>query len=84
MFGALQERFTAAQSPTATEERILALLRSPESQWTRAYQTNAARNREQSLEVLGAIDASLTPEQRSHLQGELTKLAQQLEAMTQS
>lgn len=84
MFGALQERFTAAQSPTATEERILALLRSPESQWTRAYQTKAAQNREQSLEVLGAIDASLTPEQRSHLQGELTKLAKQLEAMTQS
>jgi hypothetical protein len=84
MFGALQERFTAAQSPTAVEERILALLRSPESQWTRAYQTKAAQNREQSLEVLGAIDASLTPEQRSHLQRELIKLAQQLETMTQS
>jgi hypothetical protein len=84
MFGALQERFTAGQSPTAIEERILALLRSPESQWTRAYQTKAAQNREQSLEVLGAIDASLTPEQRSHLQSELIKLAQQLEAMTLS
>jgi hypothetical protein len=84
MFGALQERFTAAQSPTAVEERILALLRSPESQWTRAYQTKAAQNREQSLVVLGAIDASLTPEQRSYLQRELIKLAQQLETMTQS
>lgn len=84
MFGALQERFTAGQSPAAVEERILALLRTPESQWTRAYQTKAAQNREQSLEVLRTIDASLTPEQRSHLQGELTKLAKQLEAMTQS
>jgi hypothetical protein len=84
MFGALQERFTAAQSPAAVEQRILALLRSPESQWTRTYQTKAAQNREQSLEVLGAIDASLTPEQRSHLQRELIKLAQQLETMTQS
>jgi hypothetical protein len=84
MFGALRERFTAGQSPAAVEERILALLRSPESQWTRAYQTKAEQNREQSLEVLRAIDASLTPEQRSHLQGELTKLAKQLEAMTQS
>lgn len=84
MFGALRERFTAGQSPAAVEERILALLRTPESQWTRAYQTKAEQNREQSLEVLRAIDASLTPEQRSHLQGELTKLAKQLEAMTQS
>lgn len=84
MFGALQERFAAGQSPAAVEERILALLRKPDSQWTSAYQSKATQNREQSLAVLAAIDASLTPEQRSHLQRELTKLAQQLEAMTQS
>ena len=84
VFGALQQRFAAGQSPAAVEERILALLRTPESQWTRAYQTKAAQNREHSLEILGAIDASLTPEQRSHLQAELIKLAQQLEAMTPS
>lgn len=84
MFGALRERFTAGQSPTAVEERILALLRTPESQWTHAYQTEAAQNREQSLVVLRAIDASLTPEQRNHLQRELTELAQRLEAMIPS
>ncbi|WP_129781006.1 DUF6279 family lipoprotein [Peristeroidobacter soli] len=84
MFGALRERFTASQSPATVEERILALLRTPESQWTREYQTRAAQNRRQSLGVLGAIDASLTPEQRSHLQRELNQLAQQLEAMAQS
>ena len=83
MFGALQERFTAGQSPTVVEERILALLRKPESQWTSAYQSKATQNREQSLAVLAALDASLTPAQRSHLQHELTELAQQLEAMTQ-
>jgi hypothetical protein len=84
MFGALRERFTAGQSPAAVEERILALLRTPESQWTSVYQSKAAQNREQSLVVLRAIDASLTPEQRSHLQRELTELAQRLEAMIQS
>jgi hypothetical protein len=84
MFGALQERFAAGQSPAAVEERILALLRKPESQWTSAYQSKTTQNREQSLAVLTALDASLTPEQRSHLQRELIKLAQQLEAMTQS
>lgn len=84
MFGALQERFAAGQSPAAVEERILALLRKPESQWTSAYQSKATQNREQSLAVLGALDASLTPAQRSHLQRELIELAQQLETMTQS
>jgi hypothetical protein len=84
MFGALRERFTAGQSPAEVEERILALLRKPENQWTSAYQTKAAQNREQSLVVLRTIDASLTPEQRSHLQRELSKLAQQLEAMIQT
>ncbi len=84
MFGALRERFTAGRSQAAVEERILALLRTPETQWTAAYRTEAARNRQQSLAVLGAIDASLTPEQRSHLQRELIQLAKQLEAMTQS
>lgn len=82
MFGALQERFTAGQSPAALEERILALLRTPESQWTQAYQAKAKENREQSLAVMAAIDASLTPAQRTHLQRELTELANQLEGMT--
>jgi hypothetical protein len=84
MFGALRERFTAGQSPEAVEERILELLRKPESQWTSAYQSKAALNREQSLAVLSALDASLTPGQRSYLQRELDKLAQQLAVMTQS
>jgi hypothetical protein len=81
MFGALRERFTAGQSPAVVEERILTLLRTPEAQWTRAYQAKATQNREQSLTVLGAIDASLTAAQRAHLQRELIQLAEQLEGM---
>lgn len=81
MFAALAERFTAGESPAAVEERILRLLRTPESQWTSAYQAKAERNRQQSLAVLAVLDASLTPTQRSRLQSELTRLAQQLEAM---
>jgi hypothetical protein len=81
MFGALRERFTAAQSPAVVEERILTLLRTPEAQWTRAYQAKAAQNREQSLTVLGAIDSSLTAAQRAHLQRELIQLGEQLEGM---
>ncbi len=81
MFAALAERFTAGKSPAAVEERILRLLRTPESQWTSAYQAKAERNRQQSLAVLAALDATLTSTQRSRLQSELTKLAQQLEGM---
>jgi hypothetical protein len=79
----LRARFAAGQSPAVVEERILTLLRTPETQWTRAYQTKAAQNREQSLTVLGAIDASLTVDQRAHLQRELTQLAEQLEGMVE-
>lgn len=81
MFSALRARFTAGQSPAEVEERILALLRTPDTQWTRAYQAKATQNREQSLTVLGAIDASLTAPQRAYLQRELTQLAEQLEGM---
>jgi hypothetical protein len=81
MFGALRARFTAGQSPALVEERILTLLRTPEAQWTRAYQAKATQNREQSLTVLGAIDASLTAAQRAYLQRELIQLAEQLEGM---
>jgi hypothetical protein len=81
MFSALRARFTAGQSSDVVEERILALLRTPETQWTPAYQAKAAQNREQSLTVLGAIDASLTAAQRAQLQRELIQLAEQLEGM---
>lgn len=81
MFGALRARFTAGESPAVVEERILALLRTPETQWTKAYQAKARQNREQSLTVLGSIDASLTATQRAHLQRELIQLAEQLEGM---
>jgi hypothetical protein len=81
MFGALRARFTAGQSPAVVEERILTLLRTPEAQWTRAYQDKATQNREQSLTVLGDIDASLTAPQRAYLQRELIQLAEQLEGM---
>ena len=81
MFGALRARFAAGESPAGVEERILTLLRTPEAQWTRAYQAKATQNREQSLTVLGALDASLTAAQRAHLQRELIQLAEQLEGM---
>jgi hypothetical protein len=64
------------------QERILQLLREPDSQWTAQYKTKEASNREQVLSLLTALDASLTPAQREHMQHELTDLAKRLEALT--
>lgn len=65
------------------EERILQLLREPDSQWTAQYKTKETGNREQTLSLLIALDASLTPAQRARTQRELTDLAERLEAMTE-
>ena len=64
-------------------ERILQLLREPDTQWTAQYKTKEASNREQLLSLLTALDASLTPAQREHMQRELTDLAERLEALTE-
>jgi hypothetical protein len=65
------------------EERILQLLRAPDSHWTAQYKTKEASNREQVLSMLLALDASLTPAQRRHMQHELNELAERLEALTE-
>ena len=65
------------------EERILQLLRAPDSHWTAQYKTKEASNREQVLSMLIALDASLTQAQRRHMQHELIDLAKRLEALTE-
>ena len=65
------------------EERILQLLREPDTQWTAQYKTKEASNREQALLLLTALDVSLTSAQREHIQRELTDLAAKLEALTE-
>jgi hypothetical protein len=65
------------------EKRILQLLREPDTQWTAQYKTKEASNREQVLSLLTALDASLTPAQREHMQHELTALAERLDALTE-
>ena len=81
---ALHEGLRAAFSNRDTaQERILQLLREPDSQWTAQYKTKEASNREQVLSLLAALDASLTPPQRERMQRELTTLAERLEVLTE-
>jgi hypothetical protein len=77
---ALQDAFSNRDT---AEERILQLLREPDTQWTAQYKTKEASNREQFLSLLTALDASLTPAQRERMQRELTNLAERLEALTE-
>ena len=65
------------------QERILQLLRDPDTQWTAQYQTKEANNRERVLSMLAALDSSLTSAQRERMQHELTNLAERLEALTE-
>lgn len=77
---ALREAFSNRDT---ARERILQLLREPDTQWTAQYKTKEASNREQVLSLLTALDASLTPAQRQRMQRELTTLAERLEALTE-
>ena len=74
---------TAFSNRGTAEERILQLLREPDSQWTAQYKTKETSNREQMLSMMIALDASLTQSQRQHMQRELNDLAERLEALTE-
>lgn len=73
----------AISNRDTAQERILQLLREPDTQWTPQYKTKETSNREQMLSLLTALDASLTAAQRERMQRELTNLAEQLEALTE-
>jgi hypothetical protein len=80
---ALREALADRDSPQAAQQRILQLLREPETQWTAQYKSKETANREQMLALLTALDASLTPAQRERMQRELVALAERLEALTE-
>jgi Family of unknown function (DUF6279) len=80
---ALRAALADRDSPEAAQQRILQLLREPDTQWTAQYKSKEASNREQTLALLTALDASLTPAQRERMQRELVALAERLEALTE-
>jgi hypothetical protein len=80
LFEALRER----PATSATEQRVLQLLRRPDAHWTHAYTAKSERNREHAFLLLESLDASLTPPQREHLRGELEELAGQLDALREA
>jgi hypothetical protein len=63
---------------TQASSRVVELLENPGEHWTTPYSQKVARNRDRYQQLLMTLDASLSVQQREHLRGELTKLAQQL------
>ncbi len=67
-----------------TRQRLLAFLRRPQQHWTAAYAQKVARNRDRYVTTLVALDATLSPAQRSHLRDELHKLSGQLRKLAEN
>ncbi len=61
--------------------RVGDLLRYPRRQWTAEYLQKEQANRQRYLEFAVQLDASLTGAQRAHLQRDLHKLADKLDAI---
>ena len=80
---ALRQSLKPATSGETAAVRIQQLLTQPETQWSAQYTQKERRNRQRYLQLIAALDASLTPQQRDRLRTELLELAQQLEAIAQ-
>ncbi len=68
----------------AAASRVLTLLEDPDRYWTPMYAEKVARNRERYQDLLVQLDASLSPDQRTHLRKELDKLAKTLTRWAQT
>jgi hypothetical protein len=76
---------TLRSPPTpARELDVLQLLLDPGQHWTQGYSEKNRRNRERTLALLEQLDASLSTEQRAHLQRELEELARRLDALKET
>lgn len=72
-----------ANSAASTTE-LTALLTDPDRFWTDAYRQKLEANRTRTLNLLVALDASLSREQRDEFQRRLTKFAEELESLAQN
>jgi hypothetical protein len=80
---ALRSALSTNHADLSTQQRIQGLLSDPTRQWTAPYAQKIARNRDRYLNMLAAIDASLSTAQRTRLREELRKLAGQLDQLAE-
>lgn len=80
---ALHNALAGNHADAATQQRVAELLNDPPRHWTEPYAQKIARNRDRYLNMLTAIDASLSPAQRTRLSEELQKLAGQLAKLSE-
>lgn len=80
----LQTALGGDPADASTRQRLLTFLRRPQQHWTAAYAQKVARNRNRYVTTLVALDATLSPTQRSHLRDELRKLSGQLRKLAEN
>jgi hypothetical protein len=69
------------QSPEVAASELTRLLTDADDYWTAEYRAKLEANRTRTIDLLVALDASLTDEQRSELQTRLLKFAEDLESL---
>ena len=77
----------ALQGPVDTQARdaaVRALLRDPRPVWTQAYRDGFEANRSRIIDMMAALDATWTAEQRQTIQAKLRKLAGELDELAAS
>ncbi len=84
--GALRQALSQrrAAEDDAAAPQVLAILEDPDRHWTPAYSQKVTRNRERYQQLLVDLDASLTPQQRSHLRRQLNELAATLAGLSRA
>lgn len=63
------------------EERMFVLIARPDELWTSPYRAALERRRDEMVELLARLDATLTPKQRAAARTELLALAQEIEQL---
>jgi hypothetical protein len=71
----LHSTLTSGGDAQLIDERVRHLMLQPGQAWTPAYREGAESNRQRQFELVVALDATLTPEQRQHASNRLKKLA---------
>jgi hypothetical protein len=69
------------QNASAAASELTAMLTDPDDYWTATYRRKLEANRARTLNLLLALNASLSTEQRAELQRRLTKFAEELESL---
>ncbi len=80
----LKEALSSTADAPARDARVRALLLDPRPVWTEAYRSGFEANRSRIIDMMAALDASWSAEQRHAIQNRLRKLATEIDELVAS